>query len=193
MPGKKESKPDEETPEQAKTPEDSGQPATAAEQGAEAKSEAPPQPDEKVLLLRRNEELLTRLMYLQAEFENYQKRALRERQDIVANAQEGLLRSLLPVLDDFDKAIEIVGEGDSGLKLLHAKLLKVLEDSGLTEIPAKGQKFDPFLHDAVEFANDESLEHGTIKEVIRKGYRCNMKVLRPSLVVVVKNEGEKNA
>ena len=193
MPGKKESKADKETPEQAEAPEDSSQPVAATEQGAEARPEAPPQPDEKVVLLRRNEELLSRMMYLQAEFENYQKRALRERQDIVANAQEGLLRSLLPILDDFDKAVEIAGEGDSGLKLLHAKLLKILEESGLVEIPAKGQKFDPFIHDAVEFVNEEDAEHGTIKEVIRKGYRCNTKVLRPSLVIVVKNEGEKNA
>jgi molecular chaperone GrpE len=192
MPGKKESKADKESPEQAEAPEDSSQPVVGQEQAAEARTEAPPQIDERVVLLRRNEELLSRLMYLQAEFENYQKRALRERQDIVANAQEGLLRSLLPILDDFDKAVEIAGASDSGLKMLHAKLLKILEESGLAEIPAKGQKFDPFLHDAVEFVNDGSMEHGTIKEVIRKGYRCNMKVLRPSLVIVVKNEGEKN-
>jgi len=193
MPGKKESKEDKETPEQTEVPENAGQPVEATVQQAEVKPETPQQPDEKALLQRRNEELLARLMYLQAEFENYQKRALRERQDIVTNAQEGLLRSLLPILDDLDKAVEIAGEGDSGLKLLHVKLLKILQESGLTEIPAKGQKFDPFIHDAVEFVNEKDMEHGMIKEVIRKGYRCNLKVLRPSLVVVVKNEGEKNA
>jgi len=193
MPGKKESSAGKETPKQAEAPENSSQPAATMEQRTEVKAEVLPQPDEKVALLRRNEELLSRLMYLQAEFENYQKRALRERQDIVANAQEGLMRSLLPILDDLDKAVEIAGEGDSGLKMLQTKLLKILGESGLVEIPAKGQKFDPFVHDAVEFADDGTLEHGTIKEVIRKGYRCNMKVLRPSLVVVVKNEGEKNA
>jgi molecular chaperone GrpE len=193
MPGKKETKTDKETPEQAEAAQGTSQPTLTTEQKVEVNPQVPPQTDEEVPLLRRNEELLSRLMYLQAEFENYQKRALRERQDIVANAQEGLLRSLLPILDDFDKAVEIAGEGNSGLKLLHAKLLKILEESGLSEIPAKGQKFDPFLHDAVEFVDEKGMEHGTIREVIRKGYRCNMKVLRPSLVVVVKNEGEKNA
>jgi len=193
MPGKKESDKEKKPPEQEKAAEDAGQPIPAAEQKAEVKPEAPSQTDEKAQLTQRNQELLSRLMYLQADFENYQKRALREKQDIIANAQEGLLRSLLPILDDFDKAVEIAGEGEHGLKMLRAKLLKTLEENGLVEIPAKGQKFDPFVHDAVEFANDGSLEQGTVKEVIRKGYRCNMKVLRPSLVIVVKNEGEKNA
>ena len=103
------------------------------------------------------------------------------------------MRAILPVLDDLDKAVEMVGEADTGLAMLRTKLLKILEESGLVAIPAKGENFDPFLHDAVEYVSDSNLEDGTIREVVRKGYRCNMKVLRPSLVVVVKKEGEKNA
>ena len=193
MPGKKESRDGGEIPHQAEASKDAGETATQDASESEEKREAPPQSDEKETLLKKNEDLLMRLKYLQAEFENYQKRALRERQDIIANAQEGLLTSLLPVLDDFDKAMETLGGNDAGFELLRTKLIKVLKESGLREIPAKGEKFDPFLHDAAEFVNDGSMEDGTIREVVRKGYRCNLKVIRPSLVIVVKNEGEKNA
>ena len=195
MPGNRTPEREKDAPEHEETPSE----AESSPEAPKEKTEAQPQPEDTQAMIKRNEELLSRLMYLQAEFENYQKRALRERQEIIANAQEGLMRSLLPILDDLDKAVEVVGEGDSGLSMLKAKLLKTLEENGLREIPAKGERFDPFVHDAVEFAEDGALEHGTIKEVIRKGYRCNAKVLRPSLVTVVKNEhvpkneGEKNA
>ncbi len=154
-----------------------------------------PEPESKTVEdpAKRAEELLTRLKYLQAEFENYQKRAFKEKQEVIETAQVGLLLSLLPVLDDLDKAVETAGKEGKGITMVRTKLLKVLGESGLKEIPAKDMKFDPFLHEAVEYTNDESMEEGAIKEVVRKGYRCDMKVLRPSLVVVVKNEGEKNA
>ncbi len=158
-----------------------------------------PKADEAEVLRMRNDDLLNKLVYLQAEFENLQKRAAKERQEFVSYAQEGILRAVLPLLDDFDKAVEVVGEKDGGLGMLRAKLLKILEENGLNEIPTKDERFDPFLHDAVQFVNAGDKTDGTVAEVVRKGYRCNMKVLRPSLVVVVKNEeaakqeGAKNA
>lgn len=181
-------------PDKDETPiKDSKKPQEEPSQEAVEEPEPEPEVEKKEDTVKRTEELLTRLKYLQAEFENYQKRASKEKQEIIATAQMGLLHSLLPVLDDLDKAVEVAGKEGKGLSMVRTKLLKVLGESGLNEIPAMKKKFDPFLHEAVEYTNDESLEEGAIKEVVRKGYRCNMKVLRPSLVVVVKNTGEKNA
>lgn len=191
MSGKKESEEDKEPSGQKDASAPSAQPVKS-EPTVEAKPEEP-KADEEERLLDRNEELLSRLKYLQADFENLQKRVLRERQETIMNAQEGILRSLLPLLDDLDKGVELVKDGKEGLSLVRTKLLVILGENGLNEIPAKGQKFDPFLHEAVEYVNDSKLEDGTVKEVVRKGYRCNVRVLRPTLVVVVKNEGEKNA
>jgi len=191
MSGKKETKVGKEPSEQQGAPAVGGQPEVAKP----AIEPEPQKPAEGELeaLMKRNEELLSRLKYLQADFENLQKRVQRDRMEMITNAQEGVLRGLLPILDDFDKAVEAVAHDKEGLALLRQKLSKVLGEYGLTEIPAKGQKFDPFIHEAVEYQGDGKLADGTIKDVIRTGYRCNMRVLRPALVVVVKNEGEKNA
>ncbi len=142
---------------------------------------------------KKYDELLTKMKYLQAEFENYQKRAYKEKQDIITGAHERLLTSLLPILDDFDKAVELSGSEDSGLGIMLTKLRKTLDEFGLNEIPGVGTKFDAFLHEAVNHVRNDELEDGTIESVVQKGYRCNLKVIRPSLVVVVKNEGEKDA
>ncbi len=169
------------------------EPPEEPEKEAVERPKPEPEPKAEEDPAKRAEELLTRLKYLQAEFENYQKRAFKEKQEVIETAQVGLLLSLLPVLDDLDKAVDTAGKEGEGITMVRTKLLKVLGDSGLKEIPAKGLKFDPFVHEAIEYTNDESMEEGAIKEVVRKGYRCDMRILRPSLVVVVKNEGEKNA
>ncbi len=192
MSGKKEPK-EEVTPPRPQQQEEGASAAEEQEEGRRVPVEPQTARGEKEALEKQLEELTNRLRYLQAEFENYSKRADKERQEIIVNAQEELLMALLPVLDDFDKAVEVLGEDDSGVGLLRTKLLKVLEEHGLKETPASGQRFDPFLHEAVQYAVDEGVEDGVIKEVVRKGYRCNLKVLRPSLVVVTKKEGEKHA
>ena len=151
---------------------------------------------------RRGDELYARLQYLQADLENCRKRAEREMELVVRNANEGLASRLLPVLDDLDAAAASVrGKAGKGIALLRENLLKALKESGLEEIPAKGAAFDPYLHECVQQVDDGALPDDHVKEVVRKGYRFRMKVLRPAQVVVVKKsvqsqenkEGEPNA
>ncbi len=138
---------------------------------------------------KRGEELYARLQYLQADFENYRKRAEREVALVVRNANEGLVARLLPVLDDLDAAVAHVrGKAGKGLQMLRENMIKALGESGLEEIPAQGGPFDPYLQECVHQEHDDALPEGAVKEVVRKGYRLREKVLRPAQVVVVKKE-----
>ena len=140
---------------------------------------------------KRNEELVSRLQYLQADFENYQKRVSRETEMIVRFANEALLARLLPVLDDFDAALTALdGEASKGVRMVRENLWKALRSAGLEEIPAQGQKFDPYVHDCLQQVPDPELEDDVVKEVVRKGYRLPERVLRPAQVIVVNNRGE---
>ncbi len=140
---------------------------------------------------KKNEELLNRLKYLQADFENYRKQVARESEVIVKLANEVLLARLLPVLDDFDAAlVHLDGEASKGVKMVQDNLWKALRAAGVEEIPAKGQKFDPYVHDCVQQVPDADQEDGVVREVVRKGYRLADRILRPAQVIVVKNRGE---
>ncbi|MGI0148433.1 MAG: nucleotide exchange factor GrpE, partial [Thermoplasmata archaeon] len=108
-------------------------------------------PDDAQELQRENEELLTKLKYLQAEFENYRKRAERDAETVVKFAQEGLLGRLLPALDEMDAAVATLKaetETGNGIRMIRDNLMEVLRESGLQEIPAFGLPFDPYLMDA---------------------------------------------
>jgi molecular chaperone GrpE len=165
--------PDEEAPEPVETPAVT---AEASELEAERK---------------RNEELLSRLKYLQAEFENYRKRVTRETETVVRFANEALLARLLPVLDDFDAALaHLNGEESKGVRMVRDNVLKALRDAGLEEIPAEGQMFDPYVHDCIQQVPDPEREDGLVKEVVRRGYRVQDHILRPAQVIVVNNRGE---
>jgi molecular chaperone GrpE len=138
---------------------------------------------------KRSEDLLTRLQYLQAELENTRKRADREVEQAVRRANEGLLVRLLPVLDDLDAAVvSAKGRAGKGLALLRENVLKALKEFGLEEIPAAGMPFDPYVHECVQQVNDDALPDGQVKEVVRKGYMFQKRVLRPAQVVVTKRE-----
>ncbi len=143
----------------------------------------------------RSEELLSRLKYLQADFENYRKRVARETEVVVKLANEALLVRLIPVLDDIDAALtHLDGEASKGVRMVHDNLLRALAAAGLEEIPAAaGVAFDPYVHDCVQQVPDANLRDGTVKEVVRKGYRVPDRILRPAQVIVVKNGGEPNA
>lgn len=150
-------------------------------------------PDEPQELGRENEELLTKLKYLQAEFENYRKRVERDAEVIVKFAQEGLLARLLPVLDEMDAAVvTLKGEAADGIRMIRDNLAKALREAGLQEIPALGLPFDPYVMDAVQRISDKDSKDEIIKEVVRKGYRLHDRVLRPVQVIVVRNTGDTN-
>src|SRR3989442_595777 len=149
--------------------------------------------DELAELRRQNEELLTKLRYLQAEFENYRKRVDRDAETFVKFAHELLLSRLLPVLDEVDAAVAgIEGKAGEGVRMVRDNLVKVLQEVGLQEIPAKGRVFDPYEMDCIEQVPDPEMKDGAVKAVVRKGYRLQDRVLRPAQVIVVKNRGETN-
>lgn len=136
-------------------------------------------------------ELLTKLRYLQAEFENYRKRVERDAQAIVKFAHEDLLSRLLPVLDEMDAAVDaLTGEAGQGVRMVRDNLAKALREAGLQEIPALGRPFDPYQMDAVEYVTEKDSKDGFVKKVLRKGYRLHDRVLRPAQVIVVRNEGD---
>lgn len=157
---------------------------------AEAESEAEPeaiQDPEKRLA-----DLQTQMAYLQAELENERKRAAKERVDLLRFASEGVLRRILPVVDEFELALNALADRDDdlaeGLRLVHENLMKVLRSEGLEEIEAEDQTFDPYLHEAVDFVETE--DEGHIVEVARRGYRMDTRILRPARVVVGKKQGD---
>ena len=149
--------------------------------------------DELAELRRQSEELLTKLKYLQAEFENYRKRVDRDAETVVKFAHELLLSRLLPVLDEMDAAVAALeGKAGEGVRMVLDNLVKVLQEVGLQEIPAKGRTFYPYEMDCIEQVPDPEMKDGIVKAVVRKGYRLHDRVLRPGQVIVVKNRGETN-
>jgi molecular chaperone GrpE len=126
---------------------------------------------------------------LQADFDNRRKRMMREAAMASDRAKRETLERLLPLLDNFDRALEH-NDGSSGLQLLHKELLRTLESEGLEEIEAVGQRFDPHVHDAVESHPSPDVEDTMVKAVYRKGYRMGDHVLRPAMVVVAHPESE---
>jgi len=126
---------------------------------------------------------------LQADFDNRRKRMMRETAMASDRAKRETLERLLPLLDNYDRALE--HDDDSpALQLLHKELLRILESEGLEEIEAQGQRFDPHVHDAIESHPSPDVDDTMVKAVYRKGYRMGDHVLRPAMVVVAHPENE---
>lgn len=128
---------------------------------------------------------------LMAEFQNYKKRVAKEKNDIREYATEKLVMELLPVLDNFERALAASAEDDpagyaKGMELIFTQMVTELQKSGLTEVEAEGQDFDPTKHNAVMTEENEKLESGKVSKVLQKGYALNDKVIRPSMVAVTK-------
>ena len=122
-----------------------------------------------------------------ADFENYRKRADREKMEYYKQALAGLMKALLPVLDNFDRSLDHAEEGDDfhkGVLLIYKQLFDELQKYGMKPFGEKGVPFDPNIHEAVVTEQDPSLPHHTVKEVLQKGYVLQDKLLRPALVKV---------
>ena len=133
------------------------------------------------------DEYLNDLKRVAAEFENYRKRVLRDQESLVARAHERLVKELLPVLDDLERALAAAEEHEEakleeGVRLVHRELDDALAREGLAEIETDGQ-FDPHVHEAL-LSQPSSEEEGTVIEVVQKGYKLGDRVLRPARVVV---------
>jgi molecular chaperone GrpE len=129
-----------------------------------------------------------RLLRLAADFENYKKRAAREREEYVRLANERLLKELLPVLDDLERALVAAEQHEEaqledGVRLVHKALQSLLERNGVSEIAADG-KFDPHVHEALLTQPAEDKEQGDVVDVLQKGYKLGDRVVRPARVIV---------
>jgi molecular chaperone GrpE len=138
------------------------------------------------VLARERDELRELAQRVQADFENYRKRMLREQTEKIERANDALVEQLLPVLDSFDLAMANLADADDGVRkgveLAYAGLLDVLTKSGLERIDSLGQRFDPTEHEAV--AQDEGDGEPVVSDVYRAGYRSKGRVLRPATVKV---------
>lgn len=141
---------------------------------------------------KKSEELLSRLIRLQADFENYKKRSAKEREEIISLATERLVKELLVLVDDFERALSSTKDNceellDQGMEMIYKNLKDILRREGVSEIQTKC-KLDPFKHEVISKVDDPSMEEGDIIECLQKGYMMGRKVIRPARVVVCMRE-----
>ena len=136
---------------------------------------------------KERDEYLDALQRLKAEFDNYRKRVARDQHELAARAHERLVRELVPVLDDLERALEFAtaheeAQLEDGVRLVHRALADALAKEGLAEIETDG-KFDPHTQEAL-LSQPSDAEEGTVIQVLQKGYRLGDRVLRPARVVI---------
>jgi molecular chaperone GrpE len=138
------------------------------------------------------EQLNNKYLYLQAEFENFKKIKAKEKQDLLKFGNEVLIKELIPVIDNLERAIDHAGKSEDskgivdGVQLTLNEFLKVLERSGVERVEAVGKKFDPNFHEALFQEEREDLEPDTVTSELEKGYTLNGRLLRPARVSVSK-------
>jgi molecular chaperone GrpE len=135
--------------------------------------------------------LVDRLARLQAEFENARKRAVREQQEFREFAVADAVKAILPVLDSFDRALQVSPAAQSdlrgGVELIYKQLHDALQKLGVRTVPAKGEQFDPHVHEAVEMVDTaEAADHEVLEE-LQRGYKLKERLLRPAMVKVARN------
>src|SRR5436190_137404 len=163
---------------------------TEANPKASATNEATPSQDEDESLQADLDRFRDLALRTQADFENYKKRAAREKEEAIKYANSALLERLLPIVDNFELGLEAArSEGEnsaifSGMSMVLKQLMDFLADHGLQPISATGQKFDPNLHEAIAHESSDEVSEGVIIRQTRRGYRMKDRLLRPSSVVV---------
>lgn len=146
--------------------------------------------DEVSALHSQIEELQSRLLRSQADFDNFRRRTRQEKEDFAKYASSKLIEQLLPVVDNFERALAVSKESNDfeafakGVDMIFRQLQQVLEQEGLQPITAVGEAFDPELHQAVARVDSDEHEEGIIVEELQKGYKLKDRVIRPSMVKV---------
>ena len=186
---------EERTPEEQRnlTPEE--EPVTSRDEAGEPSGEEDPANEQDALEHKEEaeqapaeqpEDYLALAQRIQADFENYRKRAAREAAAAGERAKSGLVRELLPIVDNLERALASAEEGEQhlaeGVRLVHSELIAVLERNGVEQFDPAGEKFDPTEHEALSVREDG--DAGLVLDVVEKGYRANGTVLRPARVVV---------
>jgi molecular chaperone GrpE len=189
-----------ETPEENLTPEE--EPVTSRDEAAEPSGEEDPANEQRILeekeqveaedplarAQRERDEYLDLARRSQADFENYRKRAAKEAAAAGERAKSGLVRELLPVVDNLERALASAEASEQhlaeGVRLVHSELIAVLERNGVKQFDPSGERFDPGEHEALSMRPQDGAESGVVIDVVEKGYRANGTVLRPARVVV---------
>jgi len=133
------------------------------------------------------DDLLSRLQRLQADFVNYRKRSQREKAEMTDRGKVKLCSSLLPVIDNFERALKAEDRQDDfyqGVEMIYNQLLKSFADQGIEEILAEGEEFNPEYHEAIMRVESDEFEEGTVVEVVQKGFSLDDRVIRPAMVKV---------
>jgi len=183
----------------AETPQGGGNGATQAEDAYEPGGEIVETPEsialERDRLALEKTELQNALLRLAAEFDNSRKRVERERAELYEFAAADAIKALLPVLDDFERALQAhsgghgkIAELMKGIELIYQHMVDVLTKLGLQPIAALGQPFDPNLHHAIEMVHDERYEAPTVVDELQRGYTLKGRFLRPAMVRVAGRE-----
>ena len=149
--------------------------------------ETPPDPLEEIR--RERDALQDRLLRTAAEFDNYRKRMDRERRDLAEHTAGEVIKELLPIIDNLERALQAAAQDDplrKGVELTHRQMLDLLRRRGVTPIEALGADFDPNFHEAV--SHEESAEHreGEVMAELQRGYKVGDRLLRPAMVKVAK-------
>jgi molecular chaperone GrpE len=197
-----------ETPDNGPGPEEEdvrahpAEPVTSRDEGGEPSGEEDPANEQEALrdkeeaeaedplasAERERDEYLDLARRTQADFENYRKRAAREAAAAGERAKSGLVRELLPIVDNLERALISAEEGEQhlaeGVRLVHSELIAVLERNGVQQFDPAGDRFDPAEHEALSMRSEDGAEPGMVLDVVEKGYRANGTVLRPARVVV---------
>jgi molecular chaperone GrpE len=176
--------------------------ATSRDEAGEPSGEEDPANEERILeeteeaasedplarAQRERDEYLDLARRAQADFENYRKRAAKEAAAAGERAKSGLVRELLPIVDNLERALASAGQGEQhlaeGVLLVHSELVAVLERNGVEQFDPEGERFDPSEHEALSMRDEQGAESGVVLDVVEKGYRANGTILRPARVVV---------
>ena len=174
-------------------PEPDGKTATDAGAATEVDAgEAPTLTEQLAAKTREASEAYDRMLRVSAEFENYRKRSSREMEDFRKYANEALLRDLLPVVDNLERALEVPVDGQvndplrQGIELTLKEVQKVLERFVVRPIDAQGQPFDPAFHEAMMQEENSTVPENTVIRQFQKGYTIHDRLLRPAMVIVAK-------
>lgn len=161
--------------------------AVSEDSSSEKETSEEARADEMETLKQKNKELEDKLLRQMAEFDNFRKRTLKEKEEIGMVAKTKCISELLPVLDNFERALQTeCGDADfkKGVEMIFASLKDTLTKMGVEEIEAEGQTFDPELHYAVSRVEDEALGENVVANVLQKGYKMGEKVIRHAMVAV---------
>ncbi len=176
--------------EEAEVQEEAAAQEEPAEEAAEPEEKAaePEKGTEEDPRDKKIEELNAKYMRLMADFQNQKKRFDKEKADIHQYANEKIVKNLLEVLDNFERALDATKDADpnlhEGMELIFKQLMAALEKAGVAEIKALGEEFDPNFHNAVMMEETDEYESNKVSEVMQKGYTLNSRVIRPSMVKV---------